>query len=420
MELNDIDLLSRDVFAERMPHEWFAHLRVHAPIYRHPEPNGPGFWVVSRHKDVVAMNRNWEAFSSSDAQGGVIGLEDDAERDAAAAAQNGAGRMMLTMDPPDHTRYRKLVSGGFTPRMIRALEDRLREASIRIIDRAMGKDGGRSDFVVDLAAELPLEAIAEFLGVPYEDRHRLFEWSNKMVGSEDPEYAVSPEAVADAGFQMFMYANALGANRRANPREDIVSRLVHAVVDGDQLSEMDFDMFFLLLSVAGNETTRNALSQGMAALLEHPDQYQLMVDDPSIIGATAVDEVLRFGSPVMYFRRNVSRDVEYGGHHFAKGDKVTLWYASANRDEAVFERPDEFDVLRNPNPHVTFGGGGPHNCVGMHLARLEMKVLFEELVARVPHIEKLGEPERLRSNFINGIKHLPVRLLTSREPAGIA
>jgi len=417
MDLTDIDLLSRDAFVERMPHDWFAYLREHAPIYRHSEPNGPGFWVLSRHKDVVAFNRNWEAFSSDDRRGGVVALEDDPERDTRAAEMNGAGRMMLTMDPPEHTRYRKLVSRGFTPRVIRSLEDRLRAASVRIVERALAKDDGRADFVVDLAAELPLEAIAEFLGVPYEDRHKMFEWSNKLIGSEDPEYAVLPDDVARAGYEMFTYANALGADRRANPRDDIVSDLVHGVIDGDQLSELDFDQFFLLLTVAGNETTRNALSQGMAALLEHPDQYQLMVDDPTIIGSTAVDEVLRYGSPVMYFRRNATQDIDYEGHHIAAGDKVALWYISANRDEQVFEQPDTFDLLRHPNPHVTFGGGGPHSCLGLHLARMEMRVLFEELVARVPRIHKLGEPQRLRSNFINGIKHLPVQLITADQTA---
>jgi cholest-4-en-3-one 26-monooxygenase len=412
MELADINLLDRDTFVERMPHDWFAYLRRNAPIYRHPEPDGPGFWVFSRHRDVVALNRDWEHYSSDERKGGVVALEDVAEP-AGTAAANGSGKMMLTMDPPEHTRYRKLVNGGFTPRMIRSLEDHLREASVRIIERALAKDDGRVDFVVDVAAELPLQAIAEFLGVPYEDRHKMFDWSNKMIGSDDPEYAVNREDVQASFYQMFMYANALGADRRSTPRDDIVSMLVHGEVDGDKLTETDFDMFFMLLAVAGNETTRNALSQGMAALLDHPEQYQMMVDDPSIIGATAVDEVLRYGSPVMYFRRNVNEDVEYEGHHIAAGDKVTLWYASANRDESVFENPDTFDNLRDPNPHVAFGGGGPHSCLGIHLARLEMKVLFEELVARVPRVEKLAEPVRLRSNFINGIKHLQVRLATS-------
>jgi cholest-4-en-3-one 26-monooxygenase len=418
MELDDIDLLSRDVFAERVPHEWFEYLRDHAPIHRHPEPGGPGFWVFTRHEDIAVLNRDWERLSSDQARGGVVGLEElTPERKAALAkfTNAGAGKMMLTIDPPDHTRYRKLVNRGFTPRVIRSLEDHLRDSSVKIIERALAKDDGRIDFVVDVAAELPLEAIAEFLGVPYEDRHKIFEWSNRMIGSEDPEYAISEDATNQARFDMYVYANALGADRRQNPRDDIVSKLIHGEVDGERLSEMDFDLFFLLLAVAGNETTRNALSHGMAALLDNPDAYRALVDEPSIIGTTAVDEVLRYASPVMYFRRNLTEDLDYKGHHIAAGDKVSLWFISANRDERVFDDPHAFDVARDPNPHVAFGGGGPHHCLGVHLARMEMKVLFEELVARVPQVDKLGEPVRLRSNFINGLKHLPIRLVPAKH-----
>jgi cholest-4-en-3-one 26-monooxygenase len=413
MELNDIDLLSRDAFVEGVPHDWFEHLRRNAPIYRHPEPDGPGFWVFSKHEDISVLNRDWEHFSSDQGLGGVVGLEElGPEEKARQEAMNdaGAGKMMLTIDPPEHTRYRKLVNKGFTPKVIRSLEDHLREASARIVDRALAANDGHVDFVTDIAAELPLEAIAEFLGVPYEDRHKIFEWSNRMIGSEDPEYAISQEAVGLASFELYMYANQLGADRRENPRDDIVSKLIHGEVDGERLSETDFDLFFLLLAVAGNETTRNALSHGLAALLQNPDQYQALVDDPSIIDTTGVDEVLRYGTPVMYFRRNATQDLDYKGHHIAAGDKVSLWYISANRDEEVFENPYAFDIHRNPNPHVAFGGGGPHHCIGTHLARMEMKVLFEEFVKRAPRIEQLGEPSRLRSNFINGIKHLPIRV----------
>ncbi len=420
MELSDIDLMSRDIFTERVPHDWFKYLRDNAPIYRHPEPDGPGFWVFTRHEDISVLNRDWEHFSSDQGRGGVVGLEEPTPEQRAVQEQmNGAGKMMLTIDPPDHTRYRKLVNRGFTPRVIRDLEDHLRESSKKILDRALAKDDGKVDFVVDLAAELPLEAISEFLGVPYEDRHKLFEWSNRMIGSEDPEYAISEDATNQARFEMYLYANALGADRRENPRDDIVSKLIHGEVDGERLSEMDFDLFFLLLSVAGNETTRNALSHGMAAMLENPEAYQAMVDDPSIIGTTVVDEVLRYGTPVMYFRRNVTDDIDYKDHHIAAGDKVSLWFISANRDERVFDDPETFDIFRDPNPHVAFGGGGPHHCIGAHLARMEMKVLYEELVARAPRIEKLGEPTRLRSNFINGLKHLPVQLVPAKRPATV-
>ncbi len=412
MDLNDIDLLSRDVFIESVPWAWFDYLRENAPIYKHPEPDGGGFWTITKHEDITALHSDWSRLSSDQALGGVVGLEEPNEVERQRQQEmNSGGKMMLTMDPPEHTRYRKLVNRGFTPRAIRSLEDHLHEASERIIDTALATDGGRTDFVVDLAAELPLVAIAEFLGVPYEDRHKLFEWSNRMIGSEDPEYAITQDQTNAAAFEMYMYANALGADRRENPRDDIVSKLIHSEVDGDKLSEQDFDLFFLLLSVAGNETTRNAISHAMAALLDHPEQYQMLVDDPSLLETTAVEEMLRWASPVMYFRRNVTEDMEYKGHHIAAGDKVSMWYISANRDEDVFADPYKFDVQRNPNPHVAFGAGGPHHCLGMHLAKMEMKVLFQELVARVPKVEALGSTERLRSNFINGIKHLPVQLV---------
>lgn len=422
MDLRDVDLLDRDVFAQRVPHDWFALLRDQAPVYHHPEPDGPGFWVFSRHEDIAALNRDWEHLSSSQERGGVVQLEafdDEGQAMQEQMNSSGVGKMMLTIDPPEHTRYRKLVNRGFTPRVIRSLEDHLREISGKIIDRALGEEDGRVDFVVDVAAELPLEAICEFLGVPYDDRHKIFKWSNTLVGSDDPEYTVGLDDVGSAMFEMYLYANGLGADRRENPRDDIVSKLIHGEVDGERLSETDFDLFFLLLAIAGNETTRNALSHGLAALLDHPEAYATLVDDPSVIEATAVDEILRYASPVMYFRRNVTEGMEYNGHHIAAGDKVSLWFISGNYDERVFDSPHTFDIHRNPNPHIAFGGGGPHHCLGVHLARMEMKVLYEELVARVDRIEKLGEPERLRSNFINGIKHLPVQLVGAKRPAAV-
>lgn len=420
MDLTDVDLLDRDAFVDRVPHQWFKRLRDDAPIYRHPEPDGPGFWVFTRHEDIVVLNRDWERLSSDQERGGVVGLEEPTvERREHLARAHGSGRMMLSMDPPAHTRYRKLVNRGFTPRVIRSLEDHLREISARIIERALATDDGRTDFVVDVAAELPLEAIAEFLGVPIEDRHKIFDWSNRMIGSEDPEYAVSESSAAEARFELYRYANALGTDRRSSPREDIVSTLIHGEVDGECLSEMDFDLFFLLLAVAGNETTRNALSHGMAALLEDPVSYSALVDDPALIETTVIDEVLRYGCPVMYFRRNLTQDMEYKGHQLKAGEKASLWYISANRDERVFDDPHRFDIHRSPNPHVAFGGGGPHHCLGAHLARMEMKVLFEELVARVPRIESLGPPTRLRSNFINGIKHLPLQFVPAQRPVTV-
>jgi cholest-4-en-3-one 26-monooxygenase len=259
-----------------------------------------------------------------------------------------------------------------------------------------------------VASELPLQVIAELMGVPQEDRHKVFDWSNRMIGSEDPEYSVSEEHVQEAQIEMFMYAQQLADRRREEPQDDIITKLLSADIDGDQLSAMDFNLFFLLLAVAGNETTRNAISHGMNAFLENPDQYERLVADPSLID-TAIEEILRWASPVMYFRRNVTEDLDYKGHQLKAGDKVSIWYVSANRDEDVFDDPFTFDIARQPNDHIAFGGGGPHHCLGANLARMELKLFFQELTQRVPRVEATGAPVRLRSNFIGGIKHLPVK-----------
>jgi cholest-4-en-3-one 26-monooxygenase len=415
VELKDIDLLDRDIFTKGVPHDWFTYLRTNAPVYRHPEPDGPGFWVITKHEDVGIVGRDAKTFSSAAKRGGVVGLEEPpaelrAEFEEQAAIQ---GNLMLYMDPPDHTMYRKVVHDGFRPRMIWALEEKIRDRAVRILDEAIAK--GDCDFVVNVAAEVPLQAIAELLGVPMEDRHKLFDWSNRMIGSEDPEYAVSRENVQNAQIEMFMYAKELADDRRTNPRDDIVTTLLNAEVEGHSLTELDFNLFFLLLSVAGNETTRNAMSHGMAALLDNPDQYQVLVEDPSVMDL-AVEEIVRWASPVMYFRRNVTQDTELRGVPISEGDKVSVWYISANRDEDVFEDPFRFDVRRDPNEHIAFGHGH-HFCLGFNLARLEIKVLFEELTKRVTKVESLGDISRLRSNFIAGIKHLPVRFSKTRVRA---
>jgi cholest-4-en-3-one 26-monooxygenase len=401
MDLGEIDLLDRDRFTQGVPHDWFTYLREHAPVYKHPEPDGPGFWVITKHADVCAVGKDAREYSSDQERGGVVGLE---ERFGQEEFQ-GAGKLMLTMDPPDHTRYRKLVNKGFTPRMIGELEPRIRGICERIVDDVVARGG--CDFVVDVAAEITLQAIAELIGVPQEDRHKIFDWSNRMIGSEDPEYAVSEEAAFEARVEMFMYAAKLAEERRREPQDDIMTTLLSAEVDGHSLSEMDFNLFFLLLSVAGNETTRNAMAHGMHQLLEHPEQYAMIVEDPSVM-ATATEEIVRWASPVMYFRRNATEDTVLSGQEIKAGDKLSIWYASANRDEDVFDEPFRFDVLRSPNDHVGFGGGGPHFCLGASLARMEIRVLFEELVRKAPKVEPAGKLDRLRSNFIAGIKHLPV------------
>ncbi len=412
MDLSDIDLLDLDRFTEDIPHEWFTYLRNNAPVHHHSEPAGPGFWVFTKHEDVIAIGRDAKHFSSDQARGGVVGLE---EVDIDMNWEG--GQLMLTMDPPPHTRHRRLVNRGFTPRMIGMLEAHIRDVTNKILDDALAK--GQVDFVVDVASELPLQVIAELMGVPMEDRHKVFDWSNRMIGSEDPEYSVSAEHVQEAQIEMFMYAQALADRKRNDPQDDIISKLLSADIDGDQLSEMDFNLFFLLLAVAGNETTRNAISHGMNAFLENPDQYQRLVDNPDLIDS-AIEEILRWASPVMYFRRNVTADLDYKGHQLKEGDKVSIWYVSANRDEDVFEDPFRFDIGRQPNDHIAFGGGGPHHCLGANLARMELKLFFEELAKRVPRVDALGEPARLRSNFIGGIKHLPVSFESAGQVAAKA
>ncbi len=402
LSLADVDLTNLDTFVEGVPHDQFDLLRDEAPVYFHEETDGgKGFWCITRRDDLRQLSHDWASASSA---GGITLHETDDDELQAQARQ----LMMITLDPPKHTKLRLLVNKGFTPRMIGRLHERIREIARDIVDKVA--DRGECDFVVDVAAELPLQVIAEMMGVPQEDRHKVFDWSNRMIGSEDAEYAVTAEDATRAAMEMFAYANELAAEKRANPTDDIISVLLQAEVEGERLTDMEFDVFFQLLAVAGNETTRNLISHGMLALNEHPEQRAQLSDDRSKL-AGAVDEMLRYASPVMYFRRNATRDMEYKGQHIAEGDKVSIWFIAANRDEDVFEDPHRFDLRRDPNPHVAFGGGGPHHCLGSHLARMEIKVLFEELVARVSAVEALGPPVRLRSNFINGIKHLPVRLV---------
>jgi len=396
VDLAEIDLTDLDAFVAGVPHEAFARLRRERPYWQE-EADGPGFWNFTRYDDVALVNKDNLTFSS--ARGGALLFDlSDAELEAQ--------RMMLVnMDPPMHTRYRLLINKGFTPRMVGRLEDGIRNMTNTILDRVL--EQGRCDFVTEVAAELPLQVIADLMGVPQEDRHLVFDWSNRMVGSQDPEYQDSPESAMLASMELYSYAHGLADDKRANPHEDLMSVLTSVEVNGDKLSELELDMFFMLLAVAGNETTRNLIAHGMDALLEHPDQYRDLLADPSLLPG-AVEEFLRWASPVMHFRRTAARDTEVNGFPVKDGDKILIWYIAANRDDSVFEDPFRFDIRRDPNPHVAFGGGGPHFCLGANLARLEIRVMFEEILRRVPEVRKDGPAERLRSNFINGIKHLPV------------
>lgn len=400
--LADVDLANLDTFVEGVPHDMFDLLRRDAPAYFHPEPDGAGFWCIVRYADLQQISHDWAHYSS---EWGIT-LHESEESQLEQQRM-----MMLMMDPPKHTKLRLLVNKGFTPRVVERLHQRIREISVDIVEQVAAQ--GHCDFVVDVAAELPLQVIAEMMGVPQADRHKVFEWSNRLIGSEDPEYAVSAEDAMGAAVEMFNYANDLAADKRAHPGDDIVSTLLNAEVEGERLTDLEFDMFFELLAVAGNETTRNLISHGMRALIEHPDQQALLLDDPSLLGS-AVDEMLRFASPVMYMRRTAQSDLELHGETIKAGDKVALWYIAANHDPEVFDDPHRFDVRRTPNDFLAFGGGGPHFCLGSHLAKLEITVLFEELLARLPNAEFAGPVQRLRSNFINGIKHMPVEFSARR------
>jgi cytochrome P450 len=399
VELSEVDVQNPDNYVAGVPHEMFATLRREAPVYRHRRPDGTFFWCVTKHADVVTINRDAKTFSSW--RGGT-------NIDVPADALEMVRMLMLNMDPPEHTKMRKLVNKGFTPRVIRQLSDHLAREAAAIVDAIANR--GECDFVTEVACELPLIAIAEFLGVPVSDRKVLFDLSNRLIGFDDPEFQTSAEDAGVAAADMFAYAQDLATERRANPRDDIVTSLLNVEVDGERLSELEFNMFFMLLAVAGNETTRNAISHGMLALMENPDQRQRLLDDPALLDS-AIEEILRWASPVMNFRRTATADTSLRGEPIAEGDAVVMFHISANRDEDVFHDPFAFDVGRSPNEHtlqVAFGGGGPHFCLGANLARAEMRVVFDEVLRRLPDMELAGPVRRLRSNFINGIKQMPV------------
>jgi len=401
-----INLVDADIYQRGgAPHDQFAWLRRNAPVYWHEyggEPGWPGFWAVTRHADVGHVSRHADAFSST-RRLALFGETPEAEIELQRL-------MMLNMDPPQHTRQRAFVNRGFTPRLIGRLAKHIREICDTLIDEVVPR--GTADFVTDVAAQLPLHVICELVGAPVTDRAWIFEKSNMLVGFDDPEFRQSPEEGIQAAAEIYAYAGELAARRREQPADDIVTRLLQPNEAGEVLSTDEFDLFFLLLTVAGNETTRNAASGGMLAFFEHRDQWRRLLDDPGLIPAAA-EEIVRWVSPVNLFRRTATCDTEIGGQAIAEGDKVVVFYASANRDDAVFADPDVFDIGRDPNPHVGFGGGGPHFCLGRHLAALELRVLLQTLAERMPDIELDGEVSRLRSNFLNGIKHMPVRFTPS-------
>lgn len=395
------DFTDPDLYAERIPVAEFAELRRTAPVWWNAQPHNAagfgddGYWVVSRHAEVKEVSRNAEIFSSAE-NTAIIRFNPDMTREKIEAQQ----LILLNIDPPHHSKVRGIVSRGFTPKSVSRLRDALTERAARIVHTAKAQGGG--DFVTQVACELPLQAIAELLGIPQDDRHKVFDWSNQMVAYDDPEYSINPEA---ASAELLGYAWQMSEERKKCPMDDIATTLVNADIDGSALGSDEFGFFVLLLAVAGNETTRNAISHGMHAFLANPDQWALYKETRP---ATTADEIVRYSTPVMSFQRTALQDTVLGGTEIKAGDRVGMFYSSANFDTTVFDSPDQFDILRDPNPHLGFGGTGPHYCVGANLAKLEIDLIFNAIAEEMPDIRQTGTPRRLRSGWLNGIKELQV------------
>ncbi|MCP3909830.1 MAG: cytochrome P450 [Actinomycetia bacterium] len=403
------DITSHDTFVEGIPHDTFRYLRAENPVSWWDEEDGRGFWSVVRYADVKTISHEHETFSS--AQG--IRLE-DMEPDELEAR-----RTLMEMDPPDHTNLRRLVSRLFTRGKIAAYEKTIRDISVDIIDRAFAM--GEFDFVTEVARELPMRMLGRLMGLPDSDGDWLVRMGDQMIANTDPEFT---EHVVDqtdtdefrllpfrspAARELFDYAEGLMAERRANPGEDLVSKMLEPTKAGDPLPDHEFKNFFALMVAAGNDTTRYSIAHSMKALISRPDILALLHSQPELF-ESATEELLRWSTTTMHFRRTATRDTELGGSRIKAGDKLLMWYISANYDEDEFIDPYELNIVRNPNEHVTFGAGGPHFCLGAWLGRLEVRVALEEIVPRLAAIEQTGPLERLRSNFINGIKHLPVKV----------
>ena len=395
------DFTDPDVLLTGMPVAEFAQLRKTAPVWWNEQPSDGnifgdnGYWVISKHQHIREISRDSDVWSTN-AKGAVMRLPEGITADQLELTK----ALLINHDPPEHTRLRKLVSRLFTPRSVAVLEEKLAHSAREIVAAAAEKDSG--NFVDDIAMQLPLLAIADLIGVPESDRERLFNWTNSIMNTDDPDFDADP-AMANA--ELMGYAYTMAEQRRKCPADDIVTKLVQADLDGESLGETEFAFFVILLAVAGNETTRNAMTHGINAFAENPDQWELY---QSRRPETAVDEIVRWATPVHCFQRTAKVDTEVGGVAIKAGQRAGLFYSSANFDEDVFDRPFSFDILRDPNPHLAFGGQGTHYCIGANLARMEIRLIFDEIAGQLPDITKLAEPQRLRSGWINGVKDLHV------------
>ena len=394
----DINLISPETFATTgHPWEQYAWLRKNAPVYWHDEPNGPGFWAITKYEDVRTISRLPKVFSSYETS---VMLPDPDPMGLYAQRL-----MMLNMDPPHHDRFKLLVSRGFTPKNAPLLRPKIEELARDIVDAVLAK--GECDFVTEIAGRLPSGLIAELMGMPRVDGERLYDLTEIMHTNDDA--IAPPEIKMNAVGEMLSYAQSVADLKRQSPGDDLATILVNAEVDGDHLTDEEFQWFFLLLVNAGGDTTRNLLAAGLQLLLDHPDQRTKLMGDLDGLLGSAVEEMLRYCSPVTHFKRTAMQDTVVGGQSIKAGERVVMFYGSANRDEDIFENADTFDVARHPNPHVAFGAGGPHLCLGMHVARVELAVMFRELLTRMPHIEAGGPIERMHSSFIAGVHRMPIK-----------
>jgi cytochrome P450 len=406
LSLDDFDLSAREfwVTPREYREEAFATLRRRAPVRFYAEHErkdgsaGDGYFAVTRFDDIWRASRSPQLFCSS--QG--IAIPDPTIEVAELFGS------MIMMDDPRHARLRGIVQAGFTPRMVARIEGYVHDKARAVVDSVLERfPSGECDFVQEFAAPLPLQIICEMMGIPPADEQRVFAWTNVVLGAGDPEYGLGLDAFVGASLELFRYAQGLGQDRIDHPADDLTSTLMNAVVDGERLTTQEFGSFFILLVAAGNETTRNAISHGMKALTDHPDQRDAWWDDTAGVTATAVEEIVRWASPIIHFRRTALTDTEIAGVPITEGQKVVLFYNSANRDDAKFADPYRFDVRRDPNPQVGFGAGGPHFCLGANLARREIAVMFDEIRRRLPDLQITGEPAYLESALVNGIKRMP-------------